>query len=58
MATEHILSDKLKVIVYYGGTQRGRCYDFVSEEAGVKYTRTLTEEALVRVIRAEGTRPR
>lgn len=58
MATEHKLSDKVKVVVFYGVLSRGRCYDFITEVDGTKYTRTLTEEALIRVIMTEGERPR
>lgn len=58
MATEHELSEKVKVIAFYGGRARGRCYDFVVRENGVTYTRTLTEEALTRVVMAQGERPR
>lgn len=54
MATEHQLSDKVKIIVFYGGRARGRCYDFVTEVDGTKYTRTLTEEALIRVVMKQG----
>jgi hypothetical protein len=58
MATEYLLSEKLKVVVYYGGRARGRCYDFVDMTGPERRTRTLTEEALLRVIHAQGEKPR
>lgn len=59
MATEHVLSDKLKVVVYYGGFMRGRCYDFIdTSDPTHQRTRTLTEEGLLRVIRAEEAKSR